>query len=165
MKLSAISVLCLVMSGCVGPANPPSLMPRAIEAQANAPPPAPPVAVQKQIDASMAAKLAASIAEANAGDTDFLKADQGGMNTILAGNRAPEGSEAWVAAEVARSALQVARQRSAGALAEIDALAIAHAEAALRDPTIGGSAEIAAAQTGIETIVTRQTARLEALNR
>ena len=66
---------------------------------------------------------------------------------------------------IGRSALQVARQRSAAALADLDALAIAYGEQTSRDATIGGLAEIQSALKEAEAIVNRQTARLETLNR
>lgn len=119
----------------------------------------------RPVSAPMALQIARLVAEAKAGEADFAKVNQSGGATVMAGRSAALGSEAWVAAELVRSALQVARQRSAAALAEIDSLAVMQGELAPRDPRAGGLAEIQAAQTEIEAIVTRQTARLDRLSR
>ena len=164
MKLLSLLTLSLIVVGCTTPARPPSLLPRSIESRAEAPPP-PPAAIPVPVDAATAAKLAALVAEANAGDADFTKADQSGARAIAVARNAPDGSEAWIDGELVQSVLQVARQRSAAALAEIDALAIARGQLSYSDAGVGGLAEIQSAQSEIERIVSRQTARITELSR
>jgi hypothetical protein len=165
MKSFAIPLACALAAACSTPANPPSLLPRAIESRPEANLTVPQPLATKPISAPMALQIAKLVAEAKSGDADFAKANQSGGATVMAGRSAPLGSEAWVAAELVRSALQVARQRSAAALAEIDSLAVMQGELSSRDPNAGGLTEIQAAQTEIEAIVARQTARLAALSR
>ncbi len=165
MKVYAIPIICSLAAACSTPANPPSLLPRAIESRPEVSPALTQPRPISPLSASMALQIAKLVTEARAGEADFAKANQSGGATVIAGRSAALGSEAWVAAELVRSALQVARQRSAAALAEIDSLAVTQAELAFRDPQAGGLTEIQAAQTEIEAIVTRQTERLDMLSR
>ncbi len=165
MKTLAFPIICFVATACSTPANPPSLLPRAIETRPEAAAQPSSVVLSKRITPALAAKINALLIEAKAGDAEFVATEVTGNSAVAAGRRALQGSEAWIAAELVRSALQVARQRSAGALAEIDTLAINQGELTSRDSTVGGLAEIIATQAAIEAIVARQTARLEALNR
>ena len=165
MKLLATLPLIMALAACMAPAKTPSLMPRAIERRGEAVDPVVPVPVAKSLDASLTAKIAALLAEATNGDAEFTKADGSGAGAIRAGRGAAAGSEAWILAEQARSALQAARQRSAAALGEIDSLLIAQAEAASIDPTVGGLSELRAAQAVAEAMVSRQNARLDDLSR
>jgi hypothetical protein len=165
MKPIAFPMICAIAAGCSTPANPPSLLPRAIELRPETASPPTPVAGPQAIDLALTTKLKALLTEARAGNADFVKAEASGVRALEAGRRATLGSEAWVAAELVRSALQVARQRSAGALAEIDTIAVNQSELALRNNTGGDIADILAAQGEIEAIVTQQTTRLDALSR
>jgi hypothetical protein len=165
MKQHLSPLLSIAVLGCAAPANPPSLLPRAIETRPETSPTVSQPSAAQPISASLATKLTSLVAEANAGDVAFAKAIQMGSAAIIAGRSSAPGSEPWVAAELVRSALQVARQRSAAALAEIDSLAVTQSELAVRDPSVGGLNEILAAQTEVDAIVARQTARLDALNR
>ena len=166
MKRSLASLLmCVMLMNCAAPANPPSLLPRAIESRSSAESqPTSPV-VLPVIDPVLSKELAAFVAEARAGSADFASAERSGATALAVGKGAPFGSESWIAAELVRSALQVARQRSAAALTDIDALAVTQNDRASRDATVGGLPEIQAAQTQVEAIVAGQTARLDALNR
>ncbi len=164
MKRFVIPVICVVVVGCAAPANPPSLLPRAIEKQTETVAARPSMAAPAGIAPALALKINALLIEAKAGNADFVKTEAAGSRTLVVGRNAPQGSEVWIAAELVRSALQVARQRSAGALAEIDTLAINQGEVAARTLTTGGLPEILSAQADIEAIVARQTARLEAFS-
>jgi hypothetical protein len=117
------------------------------------------------LDASLAAKISALLAEGASGDAEFSKAETSSAGSLKSGRGAPQGSEAWVGAEQARSALEVARQRTAAALGEIDDLVIAQAEANTTDSSKGGLSELQAAQSVIEAMVNRQTRRIEAVTR
>lgn len=151
------------VAGCMAPAKTPSLMPRAIERQSAAVEPVSVTPEARPIDTSLAARIAALISEVQSGAAEFTKAEGSAM-AIAAGRGAAAGSEAWIAAEQARSALQAARQRSAAALGELDALVIAQVEAAADDSKTGGVEALRAAQMAAEAIVARQTARLDELS-
>jgi hypothetical protein len=163
LRASLFTVFAL--GGCMAPANPPSLAPRAIEMRADAVDPVPSMPPAQPLDSSLASRIAALLAEATAGDADFAKSEASGSSALAAGRKATEGSEAWIGAQAAQSALEVARQRTAAALGEVDSLVVAQAEAVARDPSTGGLSELQAAQAVIEAMVNRQTARIEQLTR
>jgi hypothetical protein len=166
MNIVRFSVVgCLAVSACTAPANPPSLLPRAIETRSDRAPSESSPIMSSPISPALASKLAALVTEARLGDADFASADRSSATALAAGRNAPTGSESWIAAEIAISALQVARQRSAGALADVDTLAVNQGELASRDATTSGLLEIQSAQAEIEAIVARQTARLNSLGR
>ena len=165
MKSLTVLSIFIAAAACAAPANPPSLAQRAIETRSDVTLVAPVVTAPKTIDPALAVKVNALVIEARAGEADFAKALGFSNNAITSGRNAATGSDAAIAAELALSALQVARQRSAGALADIDALAINQSELASRDATVGGIPELQATQAQIEAIVAKQTARLEALTR
>ncbi len=95
----------------------------------------------------------------------FAAAEKSNASSLNMRRTAVEGSEAWIATEMARSALEVARQRSASALADVDALLVENTEAASGDNKVAGLAEILAVQSEIAAIVDRQTRRLNTLTR
>lgn len=156
-------IVLLGASGCMNAARPPSLAPRAIEQRADAVAPAPVAPVARPIDAALASRIAALRAEAREGDALFAQAERAGASAIRAGAASRAGSEQWLAGEQARSAMIAARQRTAAALAAIDTLLTDQAAAAADGRDAGGIDEIRAAQDEIDALVSRQTARLEAL--
>ena len=133
--------------------------------RADAVDPVPSAPAARPLDSTLASRIAALLAEATAGDADFAKVETSSSSALTAGRKAPEGSEAWIGAQTAQSALEVARQRTAAALAEIDSLVVAQAESTARDPSKGGLSELQAAQAVVEAMVNRQTARIEQLTR
>jgi hypothetical protein len=168
MKLRMLAlIVALLPSACETPADPPSLLPRAIEKQSTAMPVAPflrpPSA--KPADAALMAQLQRFLTDARAADADFSALERRNAATLSAGQRAADGSEAWISAEMVRSALEVVRQRSANALADVDSLAVARAEQASRDATTSGLDEILLTQNEISLIVERQTKRLAPFSR
>jgi hypothetical protein len=165
MKSLAFTSICILASGCTAPANPPSLLPRAIETRSDAEAAPSAITVPNEISPALSAELNALLIDARAGDADFAKAQSAGNAALVSGKSASAGSEAWIAAQLVLSALQVARQRSANALAKIDTIAINQSELASRNATVGGLSEILAVQAEIELIVARQTARLDELTR
>jgi PBP1b-binding outer membrane lipoprotein LpoB len=164
-RISVLTVAFLP-AACQTPADPPSLLPRAIEKQSTATsaPSLPPTA-QKPADSALTAQLSRLLADARAGDADFAALERSNAGTLAAGQRAVQGSEAWLSSEMARSALEVARQKSANALADVDLLLIARTEQASRDAETAGVSEILSAQAEINAIVERQTKRLSTLSR
>ena len=165
MKSYFLLITCGVTVACSTLANPPSLMPRAIEIRRDAPQTKPQIVELKKTDLALTARIKALLIEAKAGNADFTKAEAAGTTALASGRNASSGSEAWIAAELVKSALQVARQRSAAALAEIDTIAINLSELASLDTSIGDLPEVLKIQTEIETIVARQTTRLAVLSR
>jgi hypothetical protein len=165
MKHVTTALLVFSLSGCMSAAQTPSLQPRAIESRGEAVEAPPQQPAVQPVDATLTAKIAALVAEAARGDAEFARTDTSTNAAIRAGRNARTGSEAWIAGEQARSALEAARQRTASALGEIDALVIAQVEAAASDPAKGGSVELQTAQSTIAAMVARQSARIEELTR
>jgi hypothetical protein len=153
------------VSGCMTAAQAPSLQPRAIELRGEAVEAASLEPMASPLDPSLAARIAALLQDATRGDAAFNAADATTAAAIRAGRRAPSGSEAWIAGEQARSALEAARQRTAQALSELDTLAIAQAQNVVANPSLGGLPELQAAQSVVEAMANRQNLRLEELIR
>jgi hypothetical protein len=153
------------LGGCSASVNAPSLLPRAIEKQANTTPPvAAPVNVAP-IDPALQRQITDLLAKVKSGDAGFTKADRESGRLIAAGRGAAEGSETWVVGQQAQSQLEAARQDSAAALGEIETLLLAQNQAAANDATVGGVAELTAAEAEASAIVARQSARLAELAR
>jgi len=162
MKLLAPALTLLALPSCMAPANPPSLERRAIETRADPVATPSPAAVAGPVDASLAARITATLNEVKLGDDAFAAADRETGAAIRAGAGASVGSERWIAAEQARSALQAASQRSSAALAALDAMLLEQATA----PTgTGGYEAVVAAKAEAEAVVDRQKQRLESLSR
>jgi hypothetical protein len=158
-------MLVFALSACGPGANAPSLLPRAIEKQANAAPSLANPATSARITPALRSQIDTLLTRVKAGDAVFTKTDGASGRQISAGKGAAEGSEAWVVGQQAQSALEAARQDSAGALAEIETLLLAQTQAAASDPATGGIAELTAAEAEASAIVARQTARLQELTR
>lgn len=148
----------LLLPACAGLGDVPSLAPRPIEKSAAAPLPVPAPPTPVAADPALVQQIAGLMAEVRSGDALFQTEDRAGAAAIAAGRRASEGSDAWIAGETARSALEAARQRSSDALTALDQLLVERTGA-----NGGGLAEIGAAKSEAETIVARQTERLRAL--
>jgi hypothetical protein len=165
MKKHLFPLTILALAGCGERVNAPSLLPRAIEKQATTTPPIPAPVNVAAITPALQSQVAQLLARVKAGDSSFSKADRDSNRLILAGRRAAEGSESWVAGQQAQSVLEAARQDSAAALAEIETLLLAQTQAASADAALGGVPELAAAEAEASAIVERQTARLQELTR
>lgn len=165
MKIPVSILIAASLAGCVAPANAPSLDRRPIELRGD-PVDAPTVlAPTLPIDSSLQAQIAALLTDVRLGDTAFQTIDRELGPAVRAGRSAPVGSERWISGEQARSALEAARQRSAAALAELDALVLVQAEDAAANPAHGGLAQAQAAAQTAEAIVARQTERIAELSR
>lgn len=152
----------LVISGCGGPVDAPSLAVRPIEQRAETTPAAPTPAL-KPIDPALAARIAVLSREVSEGDARFTTLESEARRRVSAGRRAATGSEAWIEAEQARSALSAAHQATTSALAELDGLLVAQAESASNDAALGGLSELQAARDSAEVTVARQSAILAGL--
>src|ERR1700712_2525376 len=108
----------LFLSACGTGVDAPSLMPRAIEKQANLAPPIAAPVNSAPISAALRSQIDTLFAKVKAGDAAFSTTDRASGRLIAAGHGAAEGSEAWVVGQQAQSALEASRQDSAAALAE-----------------------------------------------
>jgi hypothetical protein len=107
-------------AGCAaGGGPPPSLLPRAAEAIDPRLPVERPLN-DRPVSAALAARLAELVAQAHAGDAAFGPAAAAAAR--LAGAAGAPQSESWIAAQVALSAAIAARDPTAQAIGDIDAL-------------------------------------------
>ncbi len=142
----------LILSACASSVNAPSLLPRPAEnsdIDTLAPAALPPTPA----DAAQRASIDKFLEQARQGDAAFVKA------LPTAAVSAPPQSEAWIAAQNARSAVEVARAPTLDALSGLDA-AIGNAIEKGQD-----TAALTAARTEVQAIYDRQSAKLDALIR
>lgn len=165
MTKRLFSLLTLCLAACSNSISPPSLMPRAVEKQDGSKPKVVIPVNGAPASPALKSQIATALAKVKAGDKVFSETDAKNGRLIAVGRRASEGSEAWVVGQQAQSALETARQDSAAALAEIENLLLAQTQAAAGDPTVGGIAELTAAESEASEIVARQTDRLKDLMR
>lgn len=122
-------MLPLFLSGCVAPADHPSLAPRAVEQfttiEPTPPPPAEPAIPE---DASRQQRVTALVAQARETDTRFRQHLAEAQGAVANGTGAAIGSEAWVQAQQAVSRADVARASVTQNLADLNALQISSAE-------------------------------------
>lgn len=157
---AAILLLLPALSSCNSLGPVPSLAPRPIEKIDLASPPPLSVAAPAPLDAGLAQRVTRLIGDARDGGARFDAADRANGATIARGLRAAEGSDAWITAQTALSALEAGRQQSAEALASIDGLLVAQAAG-----NGVGMTELEAARDEASAIVARQSARLAELTR
>jgi hypothetical protein len=142
----------MLLAACAQSVDAPSLLPRPAEtAEVDAPATAaaPPVSA----DPAQAAMIARLLDQAKRGDAAFQRA------LPAAATSAPKLSEAWIAAQNARSAVDIARGPTLDALSALDA-AIGNAIDKGQD-----AAALAAARTEVQSIYDRQSTKLDALIR
>jgi len=120
-------LLCLALAGCVDKTTRyPSLLPRPIEKTSLAEPaaaPAPPLAADPALDA----RIAASTRNAADAEATFAKAADDAEAKVALARGTAEGSDAWLTAQVALAALDVARQPFVGLQADLEQLAVERA--------------------------------------
>lgn len=157
-----LATLALLLSGCTGSQQGyPSLAKRAVEGAPMAeiaPPPAPIAA-----DAPLTAEIACYVAQADKGrsafDDAFVRADR----AAKAASGAAVSNDAWVAAQVAISALEAARNDSVSALASLDTLYVQRSNAIADGRERGGLAEIDTARAATLAMVDSQNDRIDAM--
>jgi hypothetical protein len=147
------------LAACASDAGYPSLTPRAVETSAQAPagddatPTVP-------IDAALDRRVASLSAQVASGHAAFQKAAASGCAAIARGARAVAGSEPWIAAQQAISAVAAARAPVLAAVSELDRLVIERG-------TAGGDASnlapLIAAQAQASAMDSAEQARLAAL--
>ena len=159
MRTPALPIAVLLLAGCASSGAPPSLLPRAAETID------PRLEVVRPIndrpaDPALSARLAALVAEARRGDAAFEPAAAAAER--LAAAAGDRQSESWGAAHEALSAAIAAREPTAYAVGDIDALAAGKLQAQ------GGLApnDLAAIQRAgaeVHAISTRQAGRIAAI--
>ncbi|WP_336959382.1 hypothetical protein [Sphingobium aquiterrae] len=162
-----IPSLALLLGGCAvgsadGVAGYPSLARRPIERQeavAEASAPAP-VATA---DDALATQLKTFSAQAHAGATAFDRSYGDADRLARKAAGADVSSEAWVAAQVALSDLESARNDSVSALASLDTLYVERANAIADGKAPGGLEAIDLARADALSIVDAQNDRLDAM--
>lgn len=138
-----------LLSGCITKIDAPSLLPRPVEAtRPDDVPPAPPPTAVDPTQVALATKLTT---QATAADAAFNRALPAGVKS------GPQGSEAWITAQSARSAAEIARAPTLDALTELDT-AISAATDRGQDVT-----PLLKARGDVQAIVDRQTARLDSI--
>ncbi len=142
--LLASATFALALAGCGAQVPAPSLAPRAVEHQSIEMPLTSPVEPDTPADPALAARIATILAAAEAGDAAFAAQRARTEAAVAHGRGAAQGSEEWVAAEEALSALDTLR----GAVRD----AAAEAEVLRDDP--------ASAATGNRAAIDRAAARL-----
>ena len=117
---TALTILSLTaLAGCASGNAPPSLLPRAAEAIDPRVPVVRPLN-DRPVDEALAGRLAALVAQARSGDAAFQPAAAEAER--LASAAGERQSESWIAAQEALSAAIAAREPTADALGDIDAL-------------------------------------------
>jgi len=153
--------LFLMLGACAEPSGYPSLEPRPIErSAAESDVPAAPAAAPAAADPARAAHAAALVEQAARGDAAFAKVVAQSCKALTGGLRAAEGSEAWIAAQQALSAIDAARAPVQAAAAELDQLLIDGSNAAAAIDTSG----LAAAGAQIDALDAAEQARVAALS-
>jgi hypothetical protein len=152
-------LLLLLLGACAEPSGYPSLEPRPIErSAAESDVPAPPAAAAA--DPARDGRAAALAEQAAQGDAAFAKVVAQSCKALSGGLRAGEGSEAWIAAQQALSAIDAARAPVQAAAAELDQLLIDSSNAA---PAIDTS-RLAAAAAQVDAIDAAEQARAASLS-
>ncbi|UIJ47249.1 hypothetical protein LZK98_10035 [Sphingomonas cannabina] len=117
----------LLVSGCSGLTNQgPSLQPRPIESRSNAEPEVVPVPIAP--DPALDGKIAERVKAIDAAVEAFTEVERRAGTLANRAAKAPAGSDAWLDAQTAVSELGTARGTTEAAVADLEALAIAHAE-------------------------------------
>jgi hypothetical protein len=117
-----ISAAALALSACGAEVKAPSLMPRAVEKQPIDMPVAEASETQTPLDPRLQAAIARQIEAAQAGERDFTARRTTAETAVTKAAGKPQGSEEWVQAQEAVTALETARGAVHDAAAAIEAL-------------------------------------------
>ena len=155
---SALLLGLLLLAGCAGRANYPSLLPRAIESRNDAEP------VRVPTVAAADPRLDTQIAEARVAleraAKDFAPYAERAATLVAKAKGAPAGSEAWLDAQAALADLDVLRGESSARTSDLEVLTIERASAGA-PPYPALDAAYAAAQAQLRE-QTEKTAQLSA---
>jgi hypothetical protein len=158
-KLAALLAAPPFLAACAAPGPYPSLEPRPIE-KALAESEEEPAAPVRADDPGLDARIAPLVAEARRGAAEFQAALPAAQKAA-AGAGAPE-SDSWVEAQQALSRLEAASALTGKALADLDALAMAEAQARALSP--GDIERLEAAVREAQAIAERQRAESAAIS-
>ena len=155
----------LLLGGCAGSVSSfPSLAPRPIEKGqplADSATPAAPAAVA--LAPALLARAADLVKQGEAGDAAFATAARGTCGAIDRGRGAATGSEAWVAAQQALSALEAERRATTMALQEADTLVLEQAQQAQGSDKPVDLTPLTSAAATLSALDTAQSARLDSI--
>jgi hypothetical protein len=122
LHILLISAAALGLSACGTQVKAPSLLPRAVEKQPIDMPLSEPNEAQTPVDPALQAAIDRQLAAAEAGDRDFAARRSAAEAAVGKAAGKPQGSEEWVQAQEAVTALETARTAVRDAAAAIDAL-------------------------------------------
>jgi len=139
-------LLSCALAGCAQSGSYPSLLPRPIErGETGTPAPASPASAAAR-DPAIAARIAQLVGQAHDGQSAFDRSLPDARASVARAGAA--GSEGWIAAQEAVSALESARTPTATALADLDALSKEKAQAT----PAAGEEDLAAIDTAIDEV-------------
>ena len=155
----AILLSALILSGCAsaGTDDYPSLARRPVEQRAQVPPPPAEIPVPEPASAPLAQAIAALARDADRGESAFRAALADGRAQVAAGRGAATGVEAWAVAQLALSRMDVARGPTLMALAELDRLTLAQADAG----DVAGAQALTAERDRVAALAGTQRAELD----
>ncbi|WP_097091858.1 hypothetical protein [Novosphingobium sp. Chol11] len=154
--------LALFLSGCAETLTGyPSLAKRAVENAPVAEPVAAPAPVEA--DPALQAQVDRLSAQAQSGSAAFDRAWPAADRATRSAAGAAVSSEAWVAAQLAISALEAARNDSVSALASLDTLYVERSNAVAEGKVRGGVEQIDVARKAALGIVDSQNDRIDAV--
>lgn len=157
-----LTALALFLSGCASaPQTYPSLAKRPIESAPVADVAPPPAAVPA--DPTLSAEIARYVEQADKGAAAFDAAHDRADRAVRAAAGAAVSSDVWVAAQVAISALEAARNDSVSALASLDTLYVQRSNAVADGKAAGGLEDIDAARAAALSLVDQQNDRIDAM--
>jgi len=154
----AIALAAMLTGGCAAGGDFPSLAMRPAELEGSIEAPERPAPAATHSDAALVQQVAALAAEGEAGARDFEEAYGPAAEAVE--RAGASGSDSWVEAQVAVSRLAAVEARAAGALADLNRIAL---EQEARATAESDRAAIAAAIDRLEALVARDRERLAAL--
>ena len=157
-----ISTAVLTLAGCGAEVDAPSLLPRAVEKQPIDMPVAEAREVHTPADPALQAAIARQIEAAEAGDKEFAARRGAAEDAVTRAAGQAQGSELWVQAQEAVTALESARTAVRDAAAAIDALRDDPANAATgnREAIDAAAKQVAGIEDAETAAVAALTARL-----
>lgn len=152
-----LGIAALLLGGCAAQGDFPSLAPRAVESINYDEEPVREVPAVAP-DPALAAQIAALLEQARQGQSAFEAALPAARASV--GSAGAAASESWIAAQMAISRLESARGPTALALAELDQLALAHANRPINE---GDFERLMAVVESVRAFAVAQKAEIERL--
>jgi len=159
-RLALLPLLTLpaLLAGCAPEGNFPSLMPRPIERESDAPPTAAPAVAD---DPQLAAQLQSLLSQARQGQQAFEQALPAAQSAVDRAGRPP--SDSWVIAQEALSGLEAAREPTVSAADAINKLANQRTDKGAAT-SAADQAAIASAADQAQALLRAQTQQIAALS-